>query len=540
MILNYLLKKQILTYLLFVVLLTIGLFCYKDYGLTIDDEHYRINGLFYYNYIKDFFYLLINYDLTELKILNQEIRKNPLSNHPAIFETILALFSDITNSNDTREIYNLSHLLNFSIYTLSLFFLYQIIFNRFKSYKIAIISILIIFLSPRFFAESFYNSRDIFFFSIFIFYLYFVQNLLRNHSIINLTLLALLSALLINSKILGIIPYLVFLIMYSIYVFEEKRYIPKYFTNMIIFILMTFSFMIILWPYLWASPFKNLINAYLDIISVHNNLEVLNLFSGDYLSSINTPWFYRIVWFLITTPLLVSLLFIFGLMILLGNIGSRVLKFNERNTNLWNNENEFFDFYIVITLIVTFFLTAKFNESQFGGWRHLYFLYAAIIYIFAYTYKTILSINKKFIKKLINILLFITLTYNSIWITANHPYQNNYFNIFINKYAKNNFDLDYWGLANFQSIKYILKNDNKVKINISTISFADLNTSLLKLNADDRKRVNIVYNYEKADYLINSYTKRIGKNYSINSDKFIKFNEILVNKRSINTIFKKK
>ena len=103
----------------------------------------------------------------------------------------------------------------------------------------------------------------------------------------------------------------------------------------------------------------------------------------------------------------------------------------------------------------------------------------------------------------------------------------------------NKFDLDYWGLSNFQAIEYILKNDNKNVINIGSISFADLNMTILKLNTNNRKRLNVVYDYNKADYLIESYMKRIRKIDAINGKMYKKYYEIKVNKIPINTVYKK-
>ena len=39
------------------------------------------------------------------------------------------------------------------------------------------------------------------------------------------------------------------------------------------------------------------------------------------------------------------------------------------------------DFYLFSTLVIIVFTVIKFNESQFGAWRHLYFLYPIIVTI---------------------------------------------------------------------------------------------------------------------------------------------------------------
>ena len=126
-----------------------------------------------------------------------------------------------------------------------------------------------------------------------------------------------------------------------------------------------------------------------------------------------------------------------------------------------------------------------------------------------------------------------------MYLTSHHPYQNNYLNYFASKYAINKFDLDYWGLSNYQSLKYILDKDNRTIIKFSTVSFANLNISKLKLDKKNRERINVVFDYRKADYLINSYMGRLGENYINNFKNYKKFYEITVLGKPINTVYKK-
>ena len=40
--------------LIFSIMIVIGIYIHEDYGLTIDDEIYRLNGLFYKNFIIEY------------------------------------------------------------------------------------------------------------------------------------------------------------------------------------------------------------------------------------------------------------------------------------------------------------------------------------------------------------------------------------------------------------------------------------------------------------------------------------------------------
>ena len=119
------------------------------------------------------------------------------------------------------------------------------------------------------------------------------------------------------------------------------------------------------------------------------------------------------------------------------------------------------------------------------------------------------------------------------------PNQQVFFNYISKNYAKKNFDLDYWGLSNLYSIKYIMENNHKYPIKMATISFSTLKDSVLMLDESVKKNILIVHNYEEADFLITNYMKRIRKNYEVDEKRFVKYFEVIVNDVPINTVYKK-
>ena len=524
--------------LIFALMIVVGVYVHKDYGLSIDDEIYRLNGIFYKDFIIKYLFNLYNLDFSNFNLLEQEISNNPLSNHPALFEIILAFIEDVFSLKDTNIIFSVSHFINYSIYIFSLALFYKLLKKRFNSEKVAIFSILLIYFYPRFFAESFYNSRDIFFVSIFIINLYSLEILLTFENKKNIILFAFTTALLISTKILGLICFLIFLFIYSINKFSYQ-FKKKDLKKVIFLLLFILFFLIILWPYLWLNPLDNLIKAYTSIIKDHDDLEILTLFLGDYYISTNAPSYYRIIWFFITTPIIVCLLFLIGISFLFNKTISQFSDFVEKKIRIYTNKNNFLDTYLFLTLISIVLLTMIYNSSQFNGWRHLYFLFIPVIYISAYAYLILMSNKRKFIKILINCLVLLSLVYNTFWIIKFHPFQNNYFNILSKKFVQGNFDIDYWGLSNYQSIKFIIEEDKRDEIKIASMSFADLYVSFLRFNDEDKKRVKIVHKYEEADYIINTYMKRIGKDHKINVNNFTKFYEIKIDNIIVNTVFKK-
>jgi len=531
-------NKKALIYLIFTLIFIVGIIVYNDYGLTIDDEIYRKNGELYFEYIK----LLLTTDTSvSIRDLSEKLigPNNPFAS-PVLFELPLVFLSYILNITTTKEIYSLNHLANFLIFYTSLFFFYKLIKKEFNSTFYGLISIVLLFFTPRIFSESFYNSRDIFFLSLFIFYIYSVRSFLEKENFKNLIYLSLTSALLIYAKVVGIIPPIIFLFMYFLNSMKENNIVLKEIKNIFLIIFLIIFFIFLFWPLLWDDPIKNLIYSFQLSINEQNNHSIVTYYFGEYISSTNTPWHYRLVWFFITTPTLILFFFLIGFIKILISLINGILKIDKNNEDPWKNKSELFIFYLFFLLVSIGFIVMKFNSSQFNSWRHLYFLYPIIIFfsIFGFHISAIFFKNK-----LIIISIYLLISLNSLyvfhWIYSWHPYQYIYFNLLSKNFAQKNFDLDYWGLSNINSIKYILNNNKKFPVKIATISYSSLYESTLLLNEIEKKKIIIVYDINSADFLINNYMKNSRKNFNINSNDYIKYFEITVDGAPINTVYKK-
>ena len=100
---------------------------------------------------------------------------------------------------------------------------------------------------------------------------------------------------------------------------------------------------------------------------------------------------------------------------------------------------------------------------------------------------------------------------NYIDIIKFHPYQGSYFNLFNVK--KNNYEIDYWGLAGVRFLEQIL-NDNKNKelIKIGVASYLPLERSLKMIDKELSIRLKIVgQNYSNADYIFNNNISEVNK-----------------------------
>ena len=523
-------KENIFFGIIFIILICLGFLISKDYGATLDDQIYYRNGLATFNYVENIFSSIINNQF--LNIDNKDFE-----GWPVIFEMLLVILTQILNITKIEDINLFAHKLNYIIFLISLFVFAKLVKIITKSSLYSILSIFLIILSPRIFAESFYNSRDIFFLSVFIFFSFSAYKFLENSNIKSVFLLSVFTAILFNTKILGIIPILIFISLYLFNLIDAKFKKHKliYFSY---FLILTNIFIYVTWPYLWGDYFNNMFKAFKDIIIAHDNMIIINYYFGDYISSATTPWHYRIIWFLISTPLSILPLFLFAL---INNTNKLVKKiFNAEVDNFKMSDALFFNIFYLLTFVFSFYLTCRFNQSQFGSWRHLYFLYPIVILFFLQSLEIIRQkINRRLFIIILSV-ISINLIYNLKWMIENHPYQYVYFNSISKNFAYKNFDLDYWGVSHFQALKYILENDDSEKIEVYFKGFTSPIPSLYMLNEKARSRIKVLDNISASNYIIDNKMKKIRGNVIINQDIYSKYFELMIDNVALNTIYKKK
>ena len=325
------------------------------------------------------------------------------------------------------------------------------------------------------------------------------------------------------------------------------KYKLKNFSLIIIFFFLTFFFTFLFWPYLWNNP-ANLLNSLQTMSKFRFIGEVF--FNGEYYIAKYMPWYYIPANILITTPLFVVVLFLIGSIVISKKLLLNLLSLESEKENIWNNNLELFLFYSLIIIFLTIILIIELSATVYTGWRQVYYIYPSIIFISVYGIKVLFE-KLKF-KKFVNFLLIILICSNSVWIIKNHPYQYTYFNSLIPKDNLRNFELDYYGVSNLDTLKKLIKISNQNVSKIYIFSVTPYHLSLNLLNDNDRKRILFTNNKNQADYLVTNhfYQKHYFKDknlfkkiHPIDIEKFLKVNYELVNDIkangvSINSIYK--
>lgn len=521
--------KNIIIYTTFVLFFVIGIISFTDFGVSVDEWDLRILGIINANYLLE----ILSLDLITTKSSIPSLNDYYGSTHGPLFVGTMSLIENIFNIKDLDKIYLFRHYTNHFIFLISLVYFFKLVNNRYTDWKIGLIGVIFIFLSPRIFAHSFFNYKDILFLSFTIINLYYGTCFLKKSNLKNIILFSITAAFATNIRVIGLmIPVIILFIYYIDFLRTNKKNL----LNIIFIIFFTLLFTYFFWPYLWTNPFSKLYEIINRLSSY--GWTGYNLYFGEYIKATNLPWHYIFTWIGITTPIFFLILSIIGICSYLFRLIKRLLKIsdNEESLNdLWRGKKESEDFIFLICLILPIMITILLGSPLYNGWRHLFFIYPIII-LFSLRGLYFVKLNF-FKKKIITFYLILTLFIINVAYTTikYHPHQNSYFNILAGKGAHKNFDTDYWGLGNKQAIEKILKEEKILPIKVASASQVSLENSMDIFDANNKKKV-IVTTIFEADYIIDNYiywygTKakekaKIPKNFKLFYEKIIDENKI--------------
>lgn len=528
-------KHNYLFIIILIVTFLISFSIYKDFGISIDEESTRYHGLVSLNYIIEVFNF--NFDPIEniKRLETYEYRE-----YGVFFEILPALLENIFEIKNYKEIFYFRHLYVHIIFLISMIFFYRTILNLFNSFYLALSGTAILYTTPRIFAHSFYNSKDIIFLSMFIISIYFFCKFFKNKTLYNTIYLGLSLALLTSVRSLGFY-FLIILSLFMLVELLDKKVRARNVIKLFLYLFSSyFLFLYIFWPFLWESPLENFLYALNSFSDYDWRGQVF--YFGKFYEANSLPWHYIPVWILGTISIPFSFLIIISILFLLIRFAKRVLNIDSlgKRTTIWNSWIELtllFNLLLVLSPVILIILK---NSTLYNGWRHLFFILPSLTILclgLIYYAKIILKKNK-FLVICANFLLLSIFLNNFINLIKLHPYQNVYFNFFLEKEANKNFDIDYWGLSNKDALDRIsLKSEANTKV--AVLGLANLEMSRKMLEKNKKNKIIIVgENFKVADYIVsNSYfvsdpksTKRYEKPKYFNLQKEIKKGNIVINK----------
>ena len=537
----YKIKKNYLVFLFFLFYLLIGIYILPSYPITPDEPLHRVNGFISLKYIFDLFNidLLLNNFFSNIPSLYSDWRKT----YGTLFDLPIAATEFFLRIDDKSDIFLIRHLFNFLLFFISCIYFFKFLNKNFNNKYLSIIGVIFLIFSPRIFGNSFYNSKDIVFLSLFIISFYYSVNLLKKFTYKNFFLSFVFCAFASNIRIIGI--YLPFLVILT-YLFNLKFVNKKNIYFIFLYFLGYFLTLYIVWPYLWENPVENFLIILSESMNYPSWWDFKVLYFGNYLNPENLPWHYFFVWFAITTPPVFLFLILAGLIRYIKSFIPLFLNIDlNKNFYLWRTNEEMISFFILLIFLVPIFFVVTLNSTLYNGWRHLYFLYPSLIY-FSISFLFYVYKSKKKLFYFIFGLILTQIVSNINFIYKSHPAQATYFNFFLSKnFVQNNFPIDYWGVANIKSIQKLIK-FNEYKINVSTSSYTNLSNLRYSKNIDINNIIlsgTSLESKESSDFIFTNFyyhdnPRKISK-YNI-PENYITYQKLYINGILINELYKKK
>lgn len=518
-------QKEMQKYLvlaLFLAYLFMGLFLFKDYGISTDEPDERQST---FTNIK---YALDTVGIEALDGADGDLENYIYKYYGIAMQVPPAIAEWAMGFPDGAETWLVRHLWTFLVCFCGYVCFYLMCQEIFEKRWLSLLGTAMIALYPRFFAEQFYNIKDMIFTAMVMISMFVTVKLIESKYAVGWTIVfAVVTALTTNVRIVGAIFPVLFLgylwligILHRCKI-ETKEYDKHILRTSLLTIVIYAIIYVVLMPILWKNPLQEII-AVFTRFSDYDVWSGNIVFMGKIISGTEIPWYYIPIWLLISLPIWYILLFV----LVIGIIGYALAKSIKRKGKfeisvLFRNK------YILWAALVGFlpwFATVVMGSTLYNGWRHCYFILPPIVFLIvgglSYIWKHYETV--KVLKKGIMAIAALGLLVQCCWIVKNHPYEMVYLNPAARSSA-DQFDRDYWNVSMVELSKYILANDDSPQITIQAPNAIFMRF----LSKEERER--IILEKENPMYYIDTYRGKTGndntmegyeENYSITVDNY--------------------
>jgi tetratricopeptide (TPR) repeat protein len=421
-------------------------FVATDFGVTGDEPDMNEYGKAVLNYYTSF-----GKDTTVFNMPKQYNRDGVAQYYGGLFDLIAATVNKISPLSE----YDTRHVLNAIVGFLAMLFTGSIA-ARLGGWRMGLIALWLIFLSPRFFGHSMNNPKDIPFATASVFAvwaLYLMLDKMPKVSWNNILLVGLGIAAAINVRVGGLllIGYLGLFMLVEAWhieggignIFSGKN-IKNYLIIGFAVALLGYFGGSLLWPFGLQNPISNPMKA----MEVMGNFKVniRQLFDGQQVFSSELPGSYLPHYIYITTPIV----FLLGFALSIGLFWLVRKQFNIRRVAL-----------VVFSAIFPIAYIIYSDANVYHEFRHVQFAYPSLIIMAALGYESLLRYFQKPISQyVVGGVMAVLCLLPAKFMFANHPYQYLYYNEFAGglQGAHGNFVTDYWMQSMKEASEWLIKN----------------------------------------------------------------------------------
>ena len=493
--------------LFFGLLGLLGLWRAPDYGSFIDEDSCRESGQVSLVYL----YGLVPprwLPARAAERLAATAPKNRLEHYVdrdygVAFELPLAVVEKLTGYTDMGDVLRLRHRCVWLVSCAGLLAFYWLAARRLRSWRAGLLGVTFLLLSPRQFADFFYNSKDAVFLASYLVAAATAAAFIRRPNAARAALHALACAVAIDIRLMGVLVPVLTLVLLALRVWHGDYRGGRAGSAALLYCGLLPVLVVAGWPYLWAAPAERFWQSWLNMSHFRWIGEML--YRGQLISTANPlPWHYSVLWLAITTPLL----YLAGLAVALARLGRQVA---QRGRRLYNGDAEWLDLLLWGLGAEPFLAVIGLHAVLYDGWRQLYFAYPPLLLLAlgglaaVWRWQLPAEVQARW-RGAAALVVAASMGLTARTMMQLHPLENLYFNALAGPHPELRYEYDYWGLSFRQGLEWVLRHDDRPIIWVRTnLPAADIMNRHLLPPADRARLVIQRYPNGPADYFISSY-----------------------------------
>lgn len=370
--------------------------------------------------------------------------------------------------------------------------------DLFHSEKLSAFIVLLFFLTPRMFAESHYNDKDMILLSLVFTLFYWGRRMMKKPSVGNLSVFAVVGALAANLKIVGIWIFGALGLYILFYFIVTKRFDRKLLAKAVGCILIWVAAFILLTPACWPDMvgyFKYFFFNAVDYDLWHDYV----LFNGKMLHRDYTgmPKKYLLTMIGLTVPVGILLL------TLSGGV-TAVADLVKKKGKCWEDTGYVLMMILVGAVPLAYAVLAA--TPLYNGWRHFYFVYPSMIVAAGYGAFKIWGLAKRHGREIwAKAPAVLYLAALAVGIALNYPQEHSFYNLLAGGDVLERYELDYWDLSVRQAYESVLKQTGEQPVSVGALNTPTrwgLEGNWNVLSRRDQQILSLAEEWRDADYVI--------------------------------------
>ncbi|MFD1467496.1 glycosyltransferase family 39 protein [Hymenobacter caeli] len=486
----------------FTGLLLLGLWLVRDYGVSVDEGQSRMNGMVSLKYLGDrYFPEFIRTHGEFAAYAGLPLPQYYDRDYGVVFELPVTWLEQALGLTSWRDIFQLRHLCTFLVCLAGVGAVYRLARRRFSDWRLGLLAALLLVLSPRLFADSFYNDKDAVFMGLFAVATNTAVAFVARPTWRRMGWHALACALTIDVRIMGVVLPLATLALLGLQAGRGAYRGQRVAAPAAAYLPLLAGLVVALWPYLWAAPWVNFAQAFANMAKFRWNSDVL--YAGRLIPAVALPWHYAPVWIAITTPVLYLVGWAVGAAAILRRLG-------YRRWQLYAGD-EWQDLLFLGLTVAPVAAVVLLHSVIYDGWRQLYFVYPSLLLV---ALRGLVAVARwrpaaprwqRAWQPLCYGVLGASLLTTAVQMVTMHPLQNTYFNLLPGRHLEERYELDYWVLSYRQGLEWIARHDDRAHVKVAAQMPTVLESNRRMLSDYDQDRLEVVTDGQQADYYLTTY-----------------------------------